>query len=291
MAAAPRRRKCRRRLVAQGKANQTVCALQSRRGAAGTLLRRGCRSHGRQAIRTVNRIVPAKSLLLALLTLFVSIAGADVPGYTEPYKTITVSAAEAGVIKELPVEEGSIVKEGQILARLDVAQLEAELDIAKIQTELQRTKVDRLEELARSQRAAKEELDRARADLKIREAEVRKIQAGIETRTMRSPVNGVVTEIKRDPSEAVSMSNPHVLTVVQIDRLIVNLFLPPKRVERLKVGGSAVLLLGESEQRMTALIEFISPVTDAASGTVRVKFVVDNSAGKLRSGVTALLAE
>ena len=38
-------------------------------------------------------------------------------------------------------------------------------------------------------------------------------------------------------------------------------------------------------------VEFISPVTDAASGTVRVKFVVDNAAGKLRSGVTALLAE
>ena len=233
----------------------------------------------------------SKILLTPLLALLAFTARADVPGYTEPYKTITVSAAEAGVIKELPVEEGTVVKQGQILARLDIAQLDAELDIAKIQGELQRTKVERLDELARSQRAAKEELERSRADLKIREAEIRKIQAAIETRTMRSPVNGIVTEIKRDPSEAVSLSNPHVLTVVQIDRLIVNLFLPPFRAEKLRLGGSATLLLGENSERVPVIVEFISPVTDAASGTVRVKFVMDNTAGKLRSGVTAMLAE
>ena len=230
-------------------------------------------------------------LLAFLLALLAPLARADVPGYTEPYKTITVSAAESGVIKDLPVDEGSIVKQGQILARLDVAQLEAELDIAKIQADLQRIKVERLDELARSQRAAKEELDRSRADLKIRDAEIRKIQAAIETRTMRSPVNGVVTEIKRDLSEAVSLSSPHVLTVVQIDRLIVNLFLPPARAGKLKPGASAELLLNDTPQRVPAIVEFISPVIDAASGTVRVKFVVDNTAGKVRSGVTASLAE
>jgi len=226
-----------------------------------------------------------------LAALLAPLACADVPGYTEPYKTITVSAAEAGVIKQLPVEEGSVVKQGQLLAQLDVAQLEAELDIAMIQAGLQRTKVERLDELARSQRAAKEELDRARGDMKIREAEIRKLQAGIETRTMRSPVDGIVTEIKRDPSEAISLANPHVLTVVQIDRLLVNLFLTPQRAAKLKVGGAASLMLGEASQNVPATVEFISPVTDAASGTVRVKFVVENAAGKLRSGVTALLAE
>lgn len=77
----------------------------------------------------------SKFLLTPLLALLAFTAHADVPGYTEPYKTITVSAAEAGVIKELPVEEGTVVKQGQILARLDVAQLDAELEIAKIKAD------------------------------------------------------------------------------------------------------------------------------------------------------------
>ena len=229
-------------------------------------------------------------IFLTLACLAPAILCADVPGYTEPYKTITVSAAEPGVIADVLVEEGARVKKNQIVAKLDTAQHEAELDIAKTQTELQRIKVTKLEEIVRSQRISQDELDRARTDLKIRQAEVRKIQAVLDNRIMRSPVDGIVSEVKRDASEAVSLSNPHVLTVVQIDRLLVNLFLSPARAATLKVGGSAALSLGEKAQPATGVVEFISPVTDAASGTVRVKFVIENAKGEYRSGTTALLA-
>jgi multidrug efflux pump subunit AcrA (membrane-fusion protein) len=101
---------------------------------------------------------------------------------------------------------------------------------------------------------------------------------------MRSAVDGVVTEIKRDPSEAVSAANPHVLTVVQIDRLNVNLFLPPARVEKMKNGDRAELLLLDPERRVPATVEFVSPIIDAASGTVRVKFAIENPTGEIRSG-------
>lgn len=211
------------------------------------------------------------------------------PGYAEPYKTITVSAGESGVVTEVLVEEGALVKKGQVVARLDTGQLVAELDIAKATTALQEIKVQKLGELAKSGRAPTEEIDRARTDLKIRQAEMRKIEAAIETRTMRSPVDGVVTEVKRDPSEAVSLANPQVLTVVQIDRLLVNLFLPPTRAAKLQVGATVPLVL--DGKPVSGVIEFISPVTDAASGTTRVKFVLDNKDGKLRSGGEARLAE
>lgn len=226
-------------------------------------------------------------MLVYFLSLLV--VRADVPGYAEPYKTITVSAGESGVIAEVLVEEGAQVKKGQVLARLDNAQLEAELDIAKATTGLQETKLQRLEELSKTGRSNPDELERARTDLKIRQAEVRKIQAAIEARTMRSPVDGVVTEVKRDPSEAVSITNAHVLTVVQIDRLLVNLFLPPAKAATLKTGATVPLIL--DGKPVNGVIEFISPVTDAASGTVRVKFVLENKDGKLRSGAETRLGE
>ena len=233
-----------------------------------------------------------KLFALALTALFLpAVVRADVPGYTEPYKTITVSCAEPGVIAEMLVEEGARVKKNQILAKLDTAQHEAELDIAKTNVDLQKSKVNKLEDIVRSQRISQDELDRARTDLRVRQAEVRKIQAVIENRIMRSPVDGIVSEIKRDPSEAVSLSSPHVLTVVQIDRLLVNLFLTPVRAAKLKVGAQAKLSIGDNAQEATGVVEFISPVTDAASGTVRVKFVLDNAKGDFRSGTTARLAD
>lgn len=212
-------------------------------------------------------------------------------GYTEPYKTITLSSGEQGVLAEVLVEEGASVKAGQVLARLDTAALQAERDIAQAETKLQTTRLKRLEELSTANRSTPEELDRARTDLTIKEAQTRKIEAQIETRTLRSPVDGIVTDIKRDPSESVSAANPHVMTVVQVDKLIANLFLPPARAAAFQAGANVNLKLLDEEATAPARVEFVSPITDSASGTVRVKFVIDNARGTHRSGGRCTLAD
>ena len=231
---------------------------------------------------------------LAACLLALATARADEPsilGYTEPFKTITMSSAEQGVIAEMLVEEGDRVKKTQVLARLDTATLQAELEIAKAEAKLQATRLKRLEELSSANRSTPEELDRARTDLTIKDAQTRKIEAQIEVRTMRSPVDGIVTEIKRDPSEAVSAANPHVLTVVQVDKLIVNLFLPPARAACFQAGATVALQLLDEKATTPARVEFVSPITDSASGTVRVKFAIENATGAHRSGGRCTLAE
>jgi len=228
----------------------------------------------------------------ACLAVLLVSAHADTPtmlGYVEPYRIITVSAAETGAIAEVLVKEGDAVKKGQILAKLDTATLQAELEIAQAEAKLQATRKARLEELAGSSRATPEELEKARTDLLIKDAQVRKFQAMIETRLMRSPIDGLVNDIKRDPSEAVSAANPHVLTLVQIDQLTANLFLPPARALGLKAGDAVPLLL-DGRKRISGTVAFISPVTDPASGTVRVKFTIENATGEHRSGVRCALA-
>jgi RND family efflux transporter MFP subunit len=223
----------------------------------------------------------------ALALALVATGRADDPailGYTEPSQIITVSAGEIGVIAEMLVKEGDAVKTGQVLARLDTTVLNAELEIAKAEAKLAATRNQRVLELQQSTRVTPEELEKAKTELAIKDAQVRRIEAMIEVRTMHSPVDGVVTEIKRDPSEIVSAANPHVLTVVQIDRLSVNLFLPPERVEKRRAGNKSELMLLDPERRVPATVEFVSPIIDPASGTVRVKFAIENPAREIRSG-------
>jgi RND family efflux transporter MFP subunit len=230
------------------------------------------------------------SRLLAAALGIASAHAEDILGYTEPYRLITVSSGEAGIIGEVLVKEGDRVKEGQVLARLDTAVLAAELEIARAEAKLAGTRRERVAELSQQTRVTPEESEKAATDLAVKQAQVRKIEAMIEARTMRSPVDGVVTEIKRDPSESVSVASPHVLTVVQIDKLTANLFLPPERAEGLTRGGQLDLVLLDSQTRVPASVEFVSPVTDAASGTVRVKLTIENADGKVRSGARCTLA-
>lgn len=229
--------------------------------------------------------------MFVLISTFGFCSEAPIIGYTEPYKIITVSAAESGVIAELPVKEGDAVKAGQLLAKLNNDVFAAELQVARAEAMLAATRNDRVNELARSGKATPEELERARTETTIKDANVRRISAQIENRTMRSPVDGVVTEIKRDPSEAVSPTQPQVLTVVQIDKLVVNLFLPPDRARSLKAGDTTALELLDPAEKVAASVEFVSPVIDPASGTVRVKFVIENTAGKYRAGARCTLGD
>ena len=50
-------------------------------------------------------------------------------GFTEPYRTISVAAPEAGIIGKTFVEEGASVRQGEPLVQLDVALQQALLAI------------------------------------------------------------------------------------------------------------------------------------------------------------------
>ena len=205
-------------------------------------------------------------------------------GYTEPYQDVKMAFSETGVLTELPVQEGDAVKTDQILARLDYQVMEKDLEIAHKELDVQSDKVDKLEPLAKDGRVSPEELKQAEADKEIDALKVDRAEAEIESRTLRSSMDGVVIEVKKQVSESVDPS-VYVLRVVQLDKLLVNMYLDRATAARFQQGMAATLYLAETQEKIPATVDFVSPVTNAASNTVRVKFVIANPNGAYRSGV------
>lgn len=199
-----------------------------------------------------------------------------------------MSFPETGVIVELPVREGQEVGEGEVLARLDYRVLQTELNIAEEQLRVRKLRFEKIQELREQGHISSEEYERAKADLYIDEERAKRIEAQIENRTLRAPFDAIVVEIKQELSESVSSASTHVLTVVQLDRLQVDIHMPPEQASEFRSGGETVLVL-DGHERVQARIDFVSPVIDAASNTVRVKFSILNEEGKYRSGVRSRL--
>ena len=146
--------------------------------------------------------------------------------------------------------------------------------------------------------AQREEVERARTDVAIAEGtllsaeedlllkalEYEKIQAQIERRVVRAPLDGVVTKILRQPGEFVPATDPHVLTIVQLDPLVAKFSVMSTLANNLLVGQDVQVRFTLSDETTLGRIEFISPVDDAESGTVRIKVRIDNPAGQHRSG-------
>jgi hypothetical protein len=132
-------------------------------------------------------------------------------GYTEPYKIITVSPP--GQRHRRTAGEGRRRRESRGPAK-STTFVSPPLQIARA-SHLAATRNDRVSSWPAEQSHARE--PNARTEMAIKDAQVAALPQ-IENRTMQ-PVDGIVTEIKRDASEAVSPTQPQVLTVVQIDKL------------------------------------------------------------------------
>ncbi len=239
-------------------------------------------------------------------------------GLTEPFRQIDLAAAETGLMQEVAIEEGQAVRKGQILARLDDLVLQASLAVAAAQKEaigqiriaeaefkLRSTRYRKLMELQQRGHATGEEVTVAESEkevaaakllqakeaLKVRQLEYNRTLAQIERRLIRSPVDGVVTNVFKEPYEFVSYAEPVVMTVVQLNPIVAVFTFNPNDAKALKLGQQFSVKLDSSKRPARGVVSYISPVLDAESGTVKVKVKIDNPSGKYRSGDKCTLGE
>lgn len=264
----------------------------------------------RQRLLTV-AILCAGSAIVAATTWAV-----EIDGFTEPYRSVDVAAAEIGIIAEMKVREGDAVRKGQVLATLDnelqrallaIAQKSVEsrgqLESALAELALRQQRLEKLESLLAKGHARHEEIERARADVAVAEAHVlsareeqairklehQKIAVQLKRRTVLAPIDGVVTVIHKDEGEYVAPTDPCILNIVQLDRLCATFSVPSAYRKTFKIGDRIPLQLCPEATRVDGVLEYIAPVTDAESGTVRIKFRVDNTDGVYRGGQRCLL--
>ncbi len=236
--------------------------------------------------------------------------------FAEPYRTIQVATSDMGIIREVLVHEGDLVDAEQPLVKLDDELVKASLEIAKqnlasrgavnsadAELRLHTSRADKFEALVRSGNARPEELERTKMEkevaaarvltaqetLIVRKLELERIQLELEHKVVRSPLKGVVTKVHREVGEFVAPTDPVVVTVVQLDPLLATFSLKPAQASQLQAGRAVQVLFASSETPVKAEVEFVSRVTDARSGTVRVKVRIPNAKGSCRSGDRCVL--
>jgi len=210
--------------------------------------------------------------------------GDEIVGYLEPGRSIKISSAEPGIVQQVFVKEGQLVKKGDILVRLDTRVLEQEVKIAKEEVQMLSLRLDKLRKLIAKKFASEDELNRAESDLKVRELQGQRTEAQIERLILRSPMDGVITELRFDEAESVPGANSHVATVVQLDPMRVQFTMPVGEASQLKAGQEIDLLFPDSGQKRIGKVDFISPVSTAVVNTVRVKVTVPEPGQDLPAG-------
>lgn len=238
---------------------------------------------------------------LAYLTTAPMSRWLPVSGTLTPVNQATVKAKVPGDVKQVLVREGETVKAGQLLARIDTADLDAKLierqgalESARAQMALaektRATNVKLLNEKFISQTAfdsSQSGYDVAKGNVKSMEAQVLLAQNALKDATVVAPIAGVVAKRHVQGGEKVAPDAP-LVTLVDLSDLEMQALVPAIDVPGLSVGMAVELSVdGFGERRFAGRIARINPSTEPGTRSITVYVALRNADAALRSGMFA----
>jgi RND family efflux transporter MFP subunit len=224
-----------------------------------------------------------------------------VSGTVQPVHQATVKAKVSGDVHQVTVREGESVQAGQLLARIDTADLESKLierqgvlESAKAQLALaEKNRANSLALLKQnfiSQNAfdnSESSYNVAQGNVKSAEAQVQIARNALKDAIATSPLSGIVAKRHVQPGEKVAFDSP-LVTVVNLRDLELQAMVPAVDVPELTIGKSVELTIdGFGERRFSGRIERMNPSTEPGTRAILVYVGIPNPDGALRGGMFA----
>ena len=222
-------------------------------------------------------------------------------GSLMPLTEATVKAKVAGELVAVTVREGESVKQGQVLARIDLTEVQARVaarqaDVAATKAQLVWAEKNRGQQKALldksfiSQSAfdnIQSNYDVAIAKQHAAEAELVVARKSLGDAVLVAPFSGIVSLRHAQPGERVSL-DAKVVSIVDLSRLQLEASVPPAAIGQVQVGQTMNFRVeGFGEREFAGRIERINPSATAGSRSISVYAVIDNREGLLRGGMFA----
>ena len=229
----------------------------------------------------------------------------------DPPVVLKIGGTVPGLLSEVLVGRGDQVRKGDLIARLDSTIERASRDVLEVRArneariEAQRARLEfvvarreRIEKLLERGVSTQEAMDEviagevaARAvlaDAEVEKAlaqkELARADAMLSLREIKSPVDGVIAERALGPGEYLHQ-DVHVATIVQLDPLHVEAFLPVAFYTDIVVGDVATIFPDAPVQgSYQATVHVVDRVFDAASSTFGIRLHLANADGALPAG-------
>lgn len=177
-----------------------------------------------------------------------------VVGQLSAPKQLTLSNEYPGLVSEVNYKPGDLVEKGQALIKLDTRIEAANLAAAKARLALAQSTFKRFEALLKQKRISQEEVDQARANLLVAEAEVTNLSLVIAKKTLSAPFAGRVGLEQYEVGQYLD-GNTQLTTLVGVNPTIWLDFSLPQTIQQLAIGDTVtVQLIGQGDTAIPAKV-------------------------------------
>lgn len=213
-------------------------------------------------------------------------------GSTDADKRAVLATRAAGIVGELPVEQGDKVKRGDLIMRLRDEGKQAAIETARqvlTQREAEATATRRLAERGS---IPKLQLDGVLSALAAARAQLDAAEADLQRDSVYAPFDGMIDKVDAELGGSLQAGAP-VATILALDPILARGEISESDLSHIRIGDKARMRLVNGEEAEGA-IRYISRDATPATRTFRVEVAVPNADGRIPAGMTAevtLLAE
>ncbi len=199
----------------------------------------------------------------------------------------TLEAKISGRIQEMPVRLGQKVEPGQLIARLEAAEIRARLDQSEAALKQAEREWQRAKNLFEQQASARSEYDAADARYSMSKAAVAEARAMLTYLEVHAPFQGVVTRKWAEVGDQAAPGKP-LVEIEDPKALQFDTDVPETLASRIKMDAQMGILANDESEEFVGTVSEIAPTADPASRTLRVKLDL-NAGSSARSGQFARL--
>ncbi|HYF57713.1 MAG TPA: efflux RND transporter periplasmic adaptor subunit [Burkholderiaceae bacterium] len=226
--------------------------------------------------------------------------GVPLTGTLKPVDQTVVKTKVAGELSVVAAREGTAVRRGQVVARLDateyevrVREREATLKAADSQVDQARRTLDNTQRLHDRSFVSQSALDQARSGWEVavgnRDAAAAQLALARKTfadTVLVAPIDGVVAERFAQAGEKLPVDG-RVMSIVDLSRMEIEAPVPAAEVGALRIGQPVTLRVEGVARPQVGRVARIAPGTQAGTRSVPVWIALDNRDPAVRAGLFA----
>lgn len=192
----------------------------------------------------------------------------------------------SGRVTSINFKEGTPVRKGQLLVKLNDADIRAQITKLQAQRSLQQTTSKRQAELLRIGGISRQEYDATQTDVQAINADIAVTQATLSKLQIFAPFDGIIGLRDISPGAIVSPTTL-IATLQQVSPLKMDFTVPDQYKNQLTIGQEIRFFLDGMLDTLSGKISAIEPGADATTRTIKARALVPNAGGKLSPGAFA----
>jgi len=206
-------------------------------------------------------------------------------GVVEPGLEIRIAPRVGGRIVELPVDEGAQVRKGQLLARLEAADLVASVAELAARAQYARSQHERNAALRKNALVSADALEQSRAELEAAEAALKRAREQVDHMRLVAPSDGEITRRDGEVGEFIPV-NQVIFYMAGPAPLRITADVDEEDLPRLRPGLPVLIRTDAYPDRVfDGRVDQITPRGDSTARSFRVRIALEGDP-PLRIGMT-----